>query len=217
LVVIAIIAILASLLLPALNQAKAKAHGITCANNLKQLGLGVALYGDDYTDFFPSYDLTMWNSMATADLNRTQWYVDILEYAGADGQRARHWYARYYLEGLMNCPTVEPNPADKWAEPELGVCYGANYAMHTAIKHGWDYSNARFTRWENPGQKIMLGDTGRSILHHQAGSAYRPGSWLKFRHAQQANLLFVDQHVGAERFVTWWYTTGYEKWWLKDG
>jgi prepilin-type N-terminal cleavage/methylation domain-containing protein/prepilin-type processing-associated H-X9-DG protein len=50
LVVVAIIGILAALLLPALNQAKAKAHGITCLSNLKQMGLAWLLYAEDHHD-----------------------------------------------------------------------------------------------------------------------------------------------------------------------
>ena len=50
LVVIAIIAILAALLVPALAKAKAKGHGISCINNLKQLQLAHLMYPDDNDD-----------------------------------------------------------------------------------------------------------------------------------------------------------------------
>src|SRR5437899_8770553 len=53
LVVIAIIAILASLLLPALARAKVKAQAVKCISNQKQQYLGYQMYADDNRQFFP--------------------------------------------------------------------------------------------------------------------------------------------------------------------
>lgn len=51
LVVITLITILASLLLPALSRARGTAKEIKCANNLKQIGMAITLYGNDNNSY----------------------------------------------------------------------------------------------------------------------------------------------------------------------
>jgi prepilin-type N-terminal cleavage/methylation domain-containing protein len=54
LVVIAIISILASMLLPSLSRAKEKGHTATCINNLRNMGLSIQMYVDDYESRYPA-------------------------------------------------------------------------------------------------------------------------------------------------------------------
>ena len=66
LVVIAIIAILAGMLLPALNNARKKSRTISCTNNLKTIGLGVNLYSQDYSGYVVPAEFKEGSSTKTA-------------------------------------------------------------------------------------------------------------------------------------------------------
>jgi prepilin-type N-terminal cleavage/methylation domain-containing protein len=76
LVVIAIIAILAAILFPVFAQAREKARGISCLSNIKQDGLGVLMYTQDYDETYPIGVQNDWNN---------SWPVGILPYTKNNG------------------------------------------------------------------------------------------------------------------------------------
>ncbi|HYE30069.1 MAG TPA: DUF1559 domain-containing protein [Methylomirabilota bacterium] len=81
LVVIGIIALLASLLLSALARAKSTAHAVKCKSNLRQIGGALSAYADDYTAYPVMYETELWRNMAS-------WHNGaILPYLGYGGGR----------------------------------------------------------------------------------------------------------------------------------
>ena len=66
LIVVAIIAILAGLLLPALNKAKESAKRTECMSNQKQLGIGFASYLNDFNDFYMPFSRMFYTNEGSA-------------------------------------------------------------------------------------------------------------------------------------------------------
>jgi len=87
LVVIAIIAILAAILFPVFAQAREKARQITCASNMKQLGLAVIQYTQDYDDVYPigEIDGCQWGGGCSGGNGAYNWAQMISPYVKATG------------------------------------------------------------------------------------------------------------------------------------
>ncbi len=117
LVVIAIIAILAAMLLPALNRAKQKAQGIMCMNNHKQLALAWRMYAEDSRDVLP-YAST--STQQAAPPGGTANWPDDFAWSGAhmddQGANLANWNPSYDMmrrplwpyaknQSLYKCPS----------------------------------------------------------------------------------------------------------------
>jgi prepilin-type N-terminal cleavage/methylation domain-containing protein len=135
LVVIAIIAILAAILFPVFAKAREKARGASCLSNVKQIGLAVSQYVQDYDETFPFNE---YDNAATAADNRQTWFritwrEMVMPYI-KNGQEAVTWGSTNNtpkvkaISGVWICPSIP--------ESEAWQTYGGNDHLFRPLQNG---------------------------------------------------------------------------------
>jgi prepilin-type N-terminal cleavage/methylation domain-containing protein/prepilin-type processing-associated H-X9-DG protein len=174
LVVIAIIAILAALLLPALSQAKVRAVTTQCANNARQLGVSLQLYGDDNNNLLPpAGGAIQWNDTAAV-----AWTQALLGY--------------YQNTNMLTCPAMSV-----YYQTPYNYFMGARAVYVETTNDG----SVNLSAIAFPSVYILSGDTNFRFNTNDADpdnySQDTLFSTTSPAHSQQVNILFADQHVKA--------------------
>jgi len=194
LVVIAIIAILAAMLLPALNTARGRAKAISCLSNEKQLGQGIYAYNGSYDDWMPlahskEPGLKVWGvpKILTMITNRT--YDDI---------NYEDWNE---LPKLFYCPSEARN-YDAYTAAQKGSYYFYNarlgYLPYSADRGLTQYGPKRISKCPQPSGLATVMDG--FVAGGWAFDFTNPADAVS-RDSGRNNTLFVDGHAEAVRLI----------------
>lgn len=192
LIVIAIIAILTAILLPALKKVKDKTGQIVCTNNMKQIGLAELQYANDYNEW-----LTVLEEPAPSS---QQWHATLVkyDYIPSPYPDKEYWLGHYTVSSLPQCNyplKTYQCPLEKAALTLEGATWrGTHLGMNgyaNANTGSWYLKNGRLSRIKNPAVRILIGDSGGA---NYSGPTILPSKIYR-RHSGGWNCLLVDGHV----------------------
>ncbi len=213
LVVIAIIAILAGLLLPALGRAKARASGVVCLSNLKQLQTCWQMYVDDARNFVPPnrsvFTNGAWRSTPDSWIGESSAPYDTDFVPIQHGLLFKYDYNR--AVATYHCPADKSRVATLQGKP-LPMLRTRSYSM-TGCLGGNYYTNkqpetiVRASEIVEPSTLFVFIDEGEDSIDdaHFLVWPYPDDRWVNMpaaRHAQAGALSFADGH--SERWVWRW-------------
>ena len=200
LVVIAIIAILAAILLPALNSARARGHMANCISNLKQLGNAVSEYSTAYDEYIPSSAL--YDGSAACYF----WPTALCDMMGNSGKWSWGWTAETNeaTKKLFTCAPADAEGAATQAS-EGGTYRGLGY-RYSHFMGSVDYYKSgdkdcqprKIGKSAAPSLRMVLGDGASedygTKLYYNPANNHIPYN----RHPSGvSNLCFGDMHVGS--------------------
>jgi prepilin-type processing-associated H-X9-DG protein len=187
-IVIAIIAILASMLLPALQQARAKARQISCVSNMKQLGLGMLMYSNDYNGVI----------FATSHAGSGDTYGNMPKYQGEGSYVALSFYYPYINdEKIYDCPSLNTNIS--YGQLIHNTTFGSLLNTGASI----DYIGSKAP--DGPSGTIVISEAANVCLWDWSSDSDGSGSlWgrLRTQHNGGPNSCFLDGHVSWQKYVT---------------
>jgi prepilin-type processing-associated H-X9-DG protein/prepilin-type N-terminal cleavage/methylation domain-containing protein len=181
LVVIGIIAILASMLLPALNKAREKAKSIGCLNNLKQIGTTHFFYVDSNDGYIVR---------GLGDGGRIWWMeLDFPVWVNSTVSK---------ISPVLHCPSQLANDGAYWGSSTSIVNYSYNGWC------GWTTQYRKLNKVKDVSSKIQLGDGHKDnpnlICYYYGVSSMGRAATVNripsgYPHSNGTNLLFLDGHA----------------------